>query len=155
MKLAWLTTLFVVALMCVGRPAHAEPANEDKRAKVEERLEKLRERVLKKELKLDNKRADAVSEILTRYFKERRKLMETQRENRQKLRKLIRSDSNDQEAYRKAIKNFRDGRKKLQALEDKQLDEVAKILTPKEQTKLVAALQRLRRKLAKKMANRD
>lgn len=144
----------LIACMSAVRVASAQPSKE-KRAKVEQRLEKLRERVLKKDVGLDDKKAKAVSEILTRYVTERRKIQKDQREYRRTLQKLVQSDSNDQDAYKKALKSFRDGRKKLQALEDRELDEVAKILTPKEQVKLVAALQRLRRKLAKKLGDRD
>lgn len=144
----------LLAMASVGRVASAQP-NKDKRAKVEERLEKLRERVLKKDVGLDDKKAKAVGEILTRYAGERRKIQKEQRESRRTLQKLVQSDSNDQDAYKKALKSFRDGRKKLQGLEDRQLDDVAKILTPKEQVKLVAALQRFRRKLAKKLGDRD
>jgi Spy/CpxP family protein refolding chaperone len=144
----------VVAVLGAGTVANAQPAK-DKRAKVEQRLEKLRERVLKKDVGLDDKKAAAVGAILTRHATERRKIQKDQRDYRRTLQKLVQSDSNDQDAYKKALKSFRDGRKKLQALEDRQLDEVAKILTPKEQVKLVAALQRFRRKLAKKMGDRD
>ena len=144
----------VVAVLGVGTVASAQPAKE-KRAKVEQRLEKLRERVLKKDVGLDDKKAAAVGAILTRHATERRKIQKDQRDYRRTLQKLVQSDSNDQDASKKALKSFRDGRKKLQALEDRQLDDVAKILTPKEQVKLVAALQRFRRKLAKKMGDRD
>jgi Spy/CpxP family protein refolding chaperone len=144
----------LVALSSVGTVASAQPAKE-KRAKVEQRLEKLRERVLKKDVGLDDKKAAAVGAILARHATERRKIQKDQRDHRRTLQKLVQSDSNDQDAYKKALKSFRDGRKKLQALEDRQLDDVAKILTPKEQVKLVAALQRFRRKLAKKLGDRD
>lgn len=144
----------LLAISSVGTLASAQPA-QDKRAKVEQRLEKLRERVLKNDVGLDDKKAAAVGAILTRHATERRKIQKNQREYRRMLQKLVQSDSNDQDAYKKALKSFRDGRKKLQALEDTQLDDVAKILTPKEQVKLVAALQKFRRKLAKKMGNRD
>jgi Spy/CpxP family protein refolding chaperone len=146
----------LLAVASVGKVASAQPAKDkDKRAKVEERLEKLRERVLKKDVGLDDKKAKAVGEILTRYAGERRKIQKDQREYRRALQKLVQSDSNDQDAYKKALKSFREGRKKLQGLEDRQLDDVAKLLTPKEQVKLVSALQRFRRKLAKKLGDRD
>jgi Spy/CpxP family protein refolding chaperone len=143
----------LLAIASVGTIASAQPAKE-KRAKVEQRLEKLRERVLKQEVGLDDKKAAAVGAILTKYAAERRKVQKDQRDARRALQKLVQSDSNDQDAYKKALKSFRDGRKKLQALEDRQLDDVAKILTPKEQVKLVSALQRFRRKLAKKLGDR-
>jgi Spy/CpxP family protein refolding chaperone len=144
----------LLALTSIGTVASAQPAK-GKRAKVEQRLAKLREHVLKKDVGLDDKKAAAVGEILTRHATERRKIQKDQRDYRRTLQKLVQSDSNDQDAYKKALKSFRDGRKKLQALEDRQLDELAKVLTPKEQVKLVAALSKFRRKLAKKMGNRD
>ncbi len=146
------TVLATVA--CFTSVANAEPAK-DKRAQLEARLSKLRERVLKNEVGLDDKKANAVSAILARHFAERRKITKEQRDHRQALRKLLEKNSDDQKAYKKELDGFRAARNKLHALEDKQLDEVAKILTPKEQVKLVAALQKLRRKLAKKMGGRD
>ena len=68
--------------------------------------------------------------------------------------KLLKADSNDQQAYKDAIKGYRDADKKLRAVRDKEFDEIAKLITPKEQAKLVVALRKMQAKIQNAMRRR-
>lgn len=147
----WLARLgLLLALFAVASPARAEGKAEDKRAKVEQRLKQLRTRILRQEVGLDEKKADEVQKVLLKYEPERRKIQKQHREHRKELRDLLQSDSSDDAAYKKSIEGFRSTQKKLAALRDKEMDEVQKLITPKQQAKLYAALERLRKKLARR-----
>ncbi|MBK7584195.1 MAG: periplasmic heavy metal sensor [Myxococcales bacterium] len=141
--------LALVLLFAVS-PVHAEgKAAEEKRAKVQQRLKQLKTRVLRQEVGLDEKKADQVQKILTKYEPERVKLQRQHRDYRRALRDLLKADSNDDAEYKKNIEGFRSTQKKLNAVRDKEMDEVAKLITPKQQAKLYAAVERLRRKFAR------
>jgi Spy/CpxP family protein refolding chaperone len=150
----WLTlALTLVLAFAVTRPAaaqgrgHAAKSQEEKRARVQKRLAQVRERILKKEVGLDDAKAAAVEKIFAKYQPVRQKLVKEQREHRQAIRKLLKQNSDDQTAYKKEVSALRAVQKKLRALGEQQADELSKVLTPKQQAKLIAALQRLRRVL--------
>lgn len=151
----WLVRCLAV-LLVLGSPAVSfgqakgkgqGKAADDKHQKVGDRLRQVRTRVLEKQVGLDRKTAEEVVKILTKYQPERRKLQKEQREHRQAVRELLRNDSNDEAAYKKGIQGFRSAEKKLFDLRNKEIDEVSKLLTPKQQAKLVAVLLRLKRRL--------
>ncbi len=125
---------------------------EAKRARVQARLKQVRTRILKQEVGLDDKKVAEVEKIFDKYEPERRKLIKQQREQRLALKELLKQNSDDEAAYKKALESFRATQKKLKALTDRELDELSKQLTHKQQAKLFAALQRLRKKLARKVA---
>jgi hypothetical protein len=141
--------LMAFALSLVVRSASAEP-DEDKRAKVEARRKELMDRILKREVGLDDKKAEVVEKLLVKHQEERKRLQRDQREHRQALKKLLADKSEDEDAYKKAVDGFRASQKRLQAQRERELDELAKVLKPREQAKLFAALQRLRKKLARR-----
>jgi len=143
--------LLVLAICAVALPARAEgKGDEDKRARVEQRMKQVRNKVLRQHVGLDDKKADEVLKVLAKYEPERRKLQRQQQEHRRALRDLLQADSNDDAEYKKQIDGFRSAQKKLSALRDKETDEVAKLITPKQQAKLYGALERLRKKLARR-----
>lgn len=150
---AWLARVVVVCLVLAMSGAALAQAKgkarggDDKGAKVGARLEQVRTRVLQKQVGLDQKTAEAVVKILTKYQPERKKLQKEQREHRQAVRELLANDSNDEAAYKSGIQGFRSAEKKLFELRNKEIDEVSKLLTPKQQAKLVAVMLRLKRKL--------
>jgi Spy/CpxP family protein refolding chaperone len=144
--------LLALSLAFVTNSAFAQP-NEDKRAKVEARRKELIDRILRREVGLDEKKADAVEKLLVKHQAERKRLQKEQREQRQTIKKLLADKSEDEDAYKKAVDGFRATQKKLQGVRESELDDLAKILTPREQAKLFAALQRLKKKLARRGPN--
>jgi Spy/CpxP family protein refolding chaperone len=152
-SLAWCLALLALLTVCLApRSAIAEPKGRvDKKSKLEARRAQVRARILR-EVGIDQKKGDAVEKVLRKYEPERQKLMREQRAEKLALRDLLRSNSDDDKAYKKALDGLRSARRKLHTVQEKELDELAKLLTPKQQAKLYAALQRLRRKLATRRA---
>jgi Spy/CpxP family protein refolding chaperone len=99
-----------------------------------------RARMLRDEVGLDEKTAAAVERILSKYRPDRKAASETIDSERRKLNAMLELDSNDQAAYAKSIRALLDARQKLHELQRKQADELAKVLTPKQQAKLARAI---------------
>jgi len=107
--------------------------------------------VLRSEVGLDDKKAAEVEKILAKHAPQRKKLQKEAQTQRQALRALVQKDSNDQAAYDKAIQALRAAQKKLHAQREKEVDELAKVLTPKQQAKLLIATRKLQTKLRKRV----
>ena len=115
---------------------------------MQQRLQRLRSRVLREKVGLADDKATKVEAILDRYAPERRRISQRIREGRQKLKALMVLNSEDQAAYRSALDEVRTNRQALQALMERAFNEIATELTPKEQGRLFLALDELRVKAA-------
>ncbi len=149
-KLSWLVFGLAVALAAPSAWAQKDAA----RAKVEQRIEKIRGEVLRKKVGLDEAKAKQVEKLLDKYEPQRQAAQKQMREKQRTLGALLKADSNDQQAYKNAIKGYRDADKKLRAVRDKEFDEVAKLITPKQQAKLVVALRKMQAKIRSAMRRR-
>lgn len=138
----------LVAFVLASAPGTASAEKKDQRAKVEARRAEVRARILR-EVGIDEALGKRVEAVLRKYEPERKKLLGEQRGHKQAIKKLLRDDSSDEQAFKKAIEGLRSTQRKLHATREKELDELAKLLTPKQQAKLAAALLRLRRHMAK------
>jgi Spy/CpxP family protein refolding chaperone len=141
----WL--LILAALLLASPQALAQGKGRDKHAQVEERLKQIRTRVLKKEVGLDEKKATEVQKVLDKHAPERKMLRLELRTQREAIRKLLDDDSDDQAAYKKALEGLRAAHKKLAELRNREIDELSKLLTPKQQAKLLMAVRKLERKM--------
>jgi Spy/CpxP family protein refolding chaperone len=148
--------LIALSLVLFVLPAQAEgKKGDDKRAKVEQRQKQVVSKVLRQEVGLDEKKSEAVMKILAKHQTERSKLQTQHRQYRRDLRDLLQSDSSDEARYKKGVDGFRSTQKKLNALRDQEMDEIARLISPKEQAKLFAALERLRKKLGRRQRGPD
>lgn len=139
----------------VASSAAAKPKGpHDKRAQVEQRIKQARGEILRKHVGLDDAKAKEVEAILDKHAPERKKLQGQMREARKTVRALLQADSNDQAAYARAIADYRSAEKKLDALREKEYDELAKKLTPKQQAKLVVAIRKMQGKIRQHMRKR-
>lgn len=134
-----------------GAPPAAAQAQAQKRAKLEARLKKIRGAVLRKRVGLDEKHARLVEGVLDRYRPKRQALQKQMHAHRQAIGKLLKADSNDQNAYRREIAGMRSAKKQLDALREREINEVSRLLTPKQQAKLAVALRRMQRRLHQAM----
>ncbi len=144
-------TVAAPALARPGQPGAAAQSNAAKRAKVEARLKQIRGEILRKRVGLDEKHAKQVESILDRYRPQRQALRQKLKAHRQAISKLLKADSNDQNAYRREIAGLRSTQKQLDALRDREINEVSRLLTPKQQAKLAVALRRMQRRLRQAM----
>ena len=148
-KRLWAIVLAAVFAAALPGAAHARGPNHDpqKRAVIEQRLKQLRRDMLRKEVGLDENKAVVVERVLDKYLAEKKKLREQAVTHRRALRTLLESDSNDQQAYSTAIRGLREAEKQKQALRERELDELGKLLTAKQQAKLMRATHRMKRQL--------
>lgn len=148
----WLIPLlisgFVLAVpqSSFGDP-HRETAAADKRAKVKGRLKQIRAQMLRKRVGLDEATAARVEAVFESHKQERNQQQQRLRNNRKAIMDLVKSDSNDQAAYARAIAEERGAEQALARIRNAQTDELAKILTPKQQAKLTLALRQLQKRL--------
>jgi len=147
--MTYLRSLLAVLIgSLIASPAWAEPPDGPP-GKQLERFNKMRGKLLRKKVGLSEAKAAKVEAVFKTFAPLRKKLRKTVRGARKDLRQLFKSDSDDQAAYRVALTKLRNANKAMQQLNDKQYGQVEKILTPKEQAKLLRAMQRVRRKMAK------
>lgn len=140
--------LLVIGSLLVPAMAFAQPPGPrgERGAKMGERMKEMRSRVLREKVGLAEADAQAIEAVLQKYDPERQKLHQKKRQTRQALRALFQSDSNDQEAYRVALKDARDVHEALHNLRQTQMAAVSKMLSPKQQAKLMMAMHRMKKR---------
>ena len=136
---------------CRPAPRAALLSRKARRALLEEGrhalLAVLRGESLREEVGLDEKTAQAVEVILVKYRPERKAAAEAIDKEQRRLNAMLELDSNDQAAYAKSIRTLLDARQKLHEIQRKQAEELAKVLTPKQQAKLARAIGETREKM--------
>ncbi len=146
----WLLALFtLLSLLFTSGLAFAKP--KDRRAEVEKRMQEVVRKVLTDKVGLDDKKATKVAELMKKDREDQRKIRGEMRKARKDLKKLLDDDSDDQKAYSKAMAALRKGRDDLHKLQNKHFQQLGKELTPKQQAKLLHAMQQLQRKLRRAM----
>lgn len=150
MKNALRCLLLVAALLLPtlawadARP-HGTP--EQKRAQVEARMRQIRLDILQKEVGLDAEKTRVVAALLERHGAERRKLQGALQSERRTVEELLETDSNDQAAYARALRAVRTRHAQLAAQRERELENVSRHMTPKQQAKFLSALRRVHKKL--------
>jgi Spy/CpxP family protein refolding chaperone len=140
--------LLAIALTLFATPAAAQPKDAQKNFK------KLRRRLLKKKIGLDDATVKKVETILKKAHVERKKIQGQVKDARQQLKKLFKADSNDQQAYDVALKKLHNSHRAMQELQNKQLGELHKIMKPKQLALLLRAMNKIRRHMKKRRGKR-
>jgi hypothetical protein len=112
----------------------------------EVRAKAMRAKILRKRVGLNEERALKVEAILERYAPERRRIQGSVREATKSLRELLYANSEDQQAYGRALEQLRAGQKALQNLRDREDEAMRQVLKPREQALLLRSLENLRRR---------
>lgn len=123
--------------------AEAKPPSEEKVKRAEAR----RRELLKKRVGLSDDKAKKVEAIVRKHGEQQRALKQNVRKARVELRKLLRDESDDQQAYERALGELEAAHRSLQDLRQKRFADLKGALTPKEQAKLLAAMGKVRRDL--------
>lgn len=110
---------------------------------MQQKLMRVRSKVLREKVGLTDEKATKVEAILDRYAPERRRIGLKIRDGRQKLKALLVLNSEDQAAYKGALEEVRTNRQAMQGLMERAFNDIAAQLTPKEQARLFLALQDL------------
>ena len=106
----------------------------------------VRAKILRKRVGLNEERALKVEAIFERYTPERRRIEGSIREATKTLRELLYANSEDQQAYGRALEQLRAGQKALQSVRDRQDEAMRQVLKPREQALLLRSLENLRRR---------
>jgi Spy/CpxP family protein refolding chaperone len=126
-----------------GAHGQVVPMTEQDKA-MRERMVEIRGRALRERAGLSEASAQKAEKVLDSLEADRKKQRSRAKEANRQLRELIRENSDDQAAYKAQLKEMNDARRALQSLEDKEQEELAKVLTPKEQALTVMALRELK-----------
>lgn len=142
----------VALALSLAAPALARRGNAAQRhAQIAQRLERIRGAVLRKRVGLDERKARAVERILDSHQAERRRLSRVMHTERRALAGLLKQNSNNQAAYARAIQRLRRAELARQSLKQREFTQIARVLTPKEQAKLLIALRRMQARLHQAM----
>ena len=118
---------------------------------IQKQLNKLRNFMLREEVGLSDEKAKKVIEVLDKYQEKDREIFKKLRATSLKLEALLLEDSNDQSKYKELIEEIARLRDERQSLKKKELDELKKLLSPKEQAKLILSLRDARHKFRRAM----
>lgn len=135
-------------VLTFAAPALADPApapTGSQTPSAGQRFKQARASILRKRLGLEEKRAQEVEKVLDKYAPERKKLRDSMRDQQKALRELIKKNSDDQAAFKRALDALADGQGKLNALRLQEQAELAKLLTPKQQALLLQVMAHARR----------
>ena len=143
---------FLMAVLSLSATAaHAEEGSADpgerRHMRMEQRMRRITDRVLRRDVGLDEAKTTKIQAILEKYAPERKKLHEELGRQKRALRDLIEDDSADEKAYADALAGLKKAKKALQALRDKQVAEVEKQLTPRQQARLMLSLKKARHRM--------
>lgn len=105
--------------------------------------QRVRMRLLQRRVGLDDATAQKVMEVLRTYEGRRQALADRMQQNKRALGKLIREDSNDQASYQRAVDELVRTQREMEALRLEEFAELRKVLTPKQQAKLLMELNKL------------
>ena len=147
MRCRFVTLLALLVALLFAPPAIAQPPAAAKRAQVEAKMGEIRGRMLRDQVGLSEVKARNVEAILQRHRNERLDLRQKLLAHQRKIAELLRQDSDDQSAYTREIQGMRTSQRQLQALRETEIDELQKVLTPKEQARLGVAMRQMRRRM--------
>ncbi len=160
MKKTFPTLFALVLVSTIALPAMAQPGPGGRgrrgppSAQKMKRAEKMVGKALRNKLGLSEDKAKKVESILKKQRASQQKIRGQLRTARQDLGKLFRSDSNDQNAWRSALDKMEKSHKALAQGRDKQFAALKKVLTPKEQAKLLRGLNQLQKRMKARRGQR-
>jgi len=152
-------TMLLMAIALSG-PLEAQPRGDNARgdegraAKLRKRFRKKRGEILRRRVGLSGSKVAQVEAILDKHTASHRKLAYELRRSRRTLGRLLRSDSDDQQAFASALAALQRTAQAKQQLRQTEFGELQQVLTPKEQAKLLRTLNIIRRKLHQRRMKR-
>ena len=169
MMIKRLFVLFVVGLLMPSTMASAEPPadmaecpagvdddglcgqQDGPPPELRERMLKLRSKLLRKRIGLDEERAQRCEAIFARFDEERRSIRADMKKSRRALRELEKSESEDDAAYEALVTRMLEARSAEHDLRMRQFASLRKELSGREQARLLRELRRLKRRIGKHM----
>ncbi len=141
----------LIPLTVVAQPGPGGQSKGARKALLMQRIHEVRLQLLQTEVGLDPAAAKSAAGVIRGFDGLRRGFMRSQRQARQEIRRLLESSSNDMKRYRAAVAQMRQAHGELQQLRIKEFDALVKVLTPRQSALLVLGLERVKRKLRKRL----
>ncbi len=126
-----------------GPDGHAKFSPEQ-RANFKKKMQARFSKLLREKLQLPDATAQQVETLVRTSMEKKKPLHEQMRTQHQALRKLLKDDSNDQQAFAAALDGLKKTREALRTLHEAQIAGLQKLLTPKQQAQLLAAHRKMR-----------
>ena len=114
---------------------------------MKKRVRAVRKQVLRQEVGLSGPRVRKVGQVLDRFDRPKQKARKQVQKAKQQLKRLFRSKSDDQNAYRVALQHLRAAHKAMQQIREREFGALAQELSPKEQAKLLMSLGKMGHKV--------
>jgi Spy/CpxP family protein refolding chaperone len=118
-----------------------------KRKQRGKRIAKMRAKLLRKRMGLDEAKAKKVEALFKQFRKKRRTARKAVGSARKGLNELLRSKSGDQAAYRSAIEKLRQAHDAMHNLRNNEWQALSREMTPKQQAILLRALGKMQRRM--------
>jgi Spy/CpxP family protein refolding chaperone len=131
-------------------PPEAKPEEAEKPlTAAQQRAAERRRALLQKRVGLDEQKAAEVVAIVQKHTAAQRQVRQKVRDARKRMRELLRTDSNDEQAYASALSDLEAAHSALNELRQKRFEELEQVLTAREQAKLLTTMGKVRRELAR------
>lgn len=138
-----------LSLLMAGT-ALAQPFRGHRGEMTPERIEKFKEKrgkLLREKVGLAEAQAVQVEAVMEKFQTERHELMQQISASREAIRTLLDEDSGDQDAYQSHLDVLLAVRTSMHELHAAEIDELRKLLTPKESAKLLAMMERVHKRM--------
>ena len=134
--------------------AKRKQMRKEKRKAMHKRFKKMMSKALREDVGLDEQTARTVEKVHERQHSKRKALHKKMHQSKRALRALIQSDSNDQKAYSVAVDGLLKTRAALQRLREQDFAKVRRLLTPKQQGRLLFTMHKKKRQMHRHMGRR-
>ena len=131
-----------------GPDGHAKFSPEQ-RANFKKKMQARFSKLLREKMQLPDATAQQVETLVRANMGKKKPLHQQMRTQRKALHKLLKEDSNDQQAYADALDGLKKTRTALRTLHEAQIAELQKLLTPKQQAQLLAAHHQMRKHMGR------
>jgi Spy/CpxP family protein refolding chaperone len=119
-----------------------------------EKMKRIRSKILRKRVGLDQATLERVEAIFEPFDEQRKALHQAKRQTMKALRDLVKSDSEEQDAYATLLAAARQAHEGLRQLREEEMAQLAQVLTPRQQARLMMALHKLKRRMQGMRGNR-
>ncbi|MBI4963881.1 MAG: hypothetical protein HY913_11445 [Desulfomonile tiedjei] len=149
MRRMCLVVVVALGLALSGIAAPVYPQQTKDKDKFLDRLETLTVWKMIEALDLDKPTSNKVMEIRSKFLAERKRLQKDLKDDFQRLRQLLQqpAKSTDEAELSRIVTDVREKRKRLSELYDAQYDEVAKVLSVRQQAQLILFLKEFRKEI--------
>jgi len=144
-----LAALLLAPAAAMAQPGPGGPG--PARAKLKQRIQQVRVQLLQTEVGLDEASARKAAGVIEGFDTLRRGYRLQQKQARERIEFLLQTDSKDMGAFKTEVAKMRKAHIELQKLRVTEFDALTKVLTPRQSAQLILGLERVKRKLRRRL----